>query len=374
MNHHPVLWQSFRGSLVLLAFAASASAATYTLTDVGDPMIPSYVSPYQPRINNAGQVAYTLISTFPDYSGYFYSGGTLTRVPTLSDGHDLPGHDNFALGINDGGYVIGDSRINASSDISHAYVSLAAGPSLDISPYPHDDYSTAFDINNSGLVLGGRNNPGPGTPDPLFLYSIPSGTTTNLTALLPVGASALELNDLGQVFGFTGGSAYYWDGVVHLMPGVTGAVTDFNNLGQLAVTSMNTAYLYSGGVETSLGSLGTQLTSEALNDFATVVGSYNSGIKAGVYGDTEFRAWVSYAGAPLVDLNTLIDPALGWTLLTATDVNELGQITGVGYTPDGNYHPYILTPSAVPEPATYGWTALALLAGLLLRRRAWRRA
>ena len=127
-------------SLVGLGFAAVVAAhplhavVTFSLTDVGDPNIPSYVTPYLPTINNSGQVAYTLISTFPDYSGYFYSAGTLTRIPTLDDHHDLPGHDNFAFDLNDSGYIVGESRINNSSDTSHAYYSPSATSSTDINP------------------------------------------------------------------------------------------------------------------------------------------------------------------------------------------------------------------------------------------------
>lgn len=374
MNTPSVIRTLARAGAALAVLSVPALAASYTLTDVGDPEIPSYVTPYLPVINNSGQVAYTLVSTFPDYSGFYYSGGTLTRVPPLFDGHDLPGHDNFAFAINDDGYVVGESRINASSDISHAYVSFQATSSTDISPYPHDDYSSAFAINNSGLVLGANTTPS-GPPSPLgdlFLYSIPSGTTTNLTALLPDGALATDLNDLGQVFGFTGGSAFYYDGAVHLMAGVTGSVEDFNNNQQLAVYHDNTAFLYSGGMEINLGSLGSNLATHALNDGGTLVGDYDSGIKVGDFDDTSMRAFVSLDGG-IVDLNTLIDPSLGWTLLTANDINENGQITGVGYTPEGTYRPYILTPDRifppVPEPGSFACAGALVLGGLALRRR-----
>lgn len=59
----------------------------------------------------------------------------------------------------------------------------------------------------------------------------------------------------------------------------------------------------------------------------------------------------------MADLNTLIDPASGWTLFDARDINDAGQIVGTG-TISGTQHAFLLTP--VPEPETYAM----LLAGL----------
>jgi hypothetical protein len=72
------------------------------------------------------------------------------------------------------------------------------------------------------------------------------------------------------------------------------------------------------------------------------------------------------------DLNALIDPALGWVLVQAWDINASGQIVGWGTNPSGNREAFLLTPAnaAVPVPA-----ALPLLLGglgalgLLARRR-----
>jgi len=65
------------------------------------------------------------------------------------------------------------------------------------------------------------------------------------------------------------------------------------------------------------------------------------------------------------DLNSLIDPRLQWTLVTANDINNAGQITGSGLI-GGQTHAYLLTP--VPEPASL----LIMTAGVspfFLRRR-----
>jgi len=44
------------------------------------------------------------------------------------------------------------------------------------------------------------------------------------------------------------------------------------------------------------------------------------------------------------DLNTLIDPAEGWGLLGASDINDHGQIVGSGYH-NGVYRAFRMTPA-----------------------------
>ena len=71
------------------------------------------------------------------------------------------------------------------------------------------------------------------------------------------------------------------------------------------------------------------------------------------------------------DLNALIDPASGWTLAEARDVNASGQIVGYG-TLNGQTRGFLLSPiAAVPEPGTTG--LLSLVAGGCVARRARRR-
>ena len=66
------------------------------------------------------------------------------------------------------------------------------------------------------------------------------------------------------------------------------------------------------------------------------------------------------------DLNDLISLASKWTLGTATGVNDLGQIVGVGMI-SGVSHAFLLTPVPVPEPGTA--LLLCLGAWVLCRRR-----
>jgi hypothetical protein len=55
--------------------------------------------------------------------------------------------------------------------------------------------------------------------------------------------------------------------------------------------------------------------------------------------------------AGLQDLNTLIDPSLGWVLLAANDVNDTEQIVGYAFNNfTGQTHAVRLRPMTVPPP------------------------
>ena len=71
-------------------------------------------------------------------------------------------------------------------------------------------------------------------------------------------------------------------------------------------------------------------------------------------------------GDALVDLNTLIDPALGWHIFSARANNDLGQIVGYGCRGDNCGLVRLDLTGAVPEPRT----AWLLVPGLLAMARA----
>jgi probable HAF family extracellular repeat protein len=58
-----------------------------------------------------------------------------------------------------------------------------------------------------------------------------------------------------------------------------------------------------------------------------------------------------YSGGTMTDLNSLIDPASGWELTYASDINDYGWIVGTGQNPSGQQHAFLLKP-IVPEPST----------------------
>jgi probable HAF family extracellular repeat protein len=91
-----------------------------------------------------------------------------------------------------------------------------------------------------------------------------------------------------------------------------------------------------------LGSSGSSANAWAINASGTVVGTGRLG---GIY-----KALLYADGLGLVDLNTLINPANGWFLMAALDINDAGQIVGYGTVmPSGATHAFRLDPSPAPS-------------------------
>jgi probable HAF family extracellular repeat protein len=117
-------------------------------------------------------------------------------------------------------------------------------------------------------------------------------------------------------------------------------------------------FLYSNGKMTDLGPLGSSAGGpQSINASGLAVG-------------WDAAAPSLYKDGKRIDLNTLIPSNAGWTLLSASAINNSGQIAGSGYAP-GGLHAYLLTPTAeAPEPGSLTLLALGAL-GLAAHR--WRR-
>jgi probable HAF family extracellular repeat protein len=80
-------------------------------------------------------------------------------------------------------------------------------------------------------------------------------------------------------------------------------------------------------------------------------------------------------GTTMTDLNSFLDANTrdqGWSLYSASDINDVGQIVGTAVNSiTGEYQAFLLTPTApVPEPETYAMMLAGLgLLGLTARRR-----
>jgi probable HAF family extracellular repeat protein len=275
------------------------------------------------------------------------SVGNATQATVFSNGSvhtlgTLGGTNSYGYGINASGQVVGVS--DTASGAQHGFVTRADGTLADIGPVNGGGSSAANAINDLGQVTGYAETNAAGD---YAAYIYQNGTMNFLATLGGNFAQGYAINNAGMVAGYSGLS----NGDSH-------------------------AFLYANGVMKDLGGLGGYDSyATGINEAGDVVGASN---RAGGGG---YHAFV-YSGGTLKDLNDLIDPALGWTLTYASDINDKGQIAAVGCkvggcsslllsladTGGGDPDP---DPNAVPEPEAFtaGIAGLALF-GLLRRRRA----
>jgi uncharacterized membrane protein len=194
------------------------------------------------------------------------------------------------------------------------------------------------------------------------------------------GTAATELGNLGtdlkgntMSYAYTLNSAGTAIGYADKYVGTTLATN--RNVGHRAVR-----WDASGTVATELGNLGTDSTGVtssdalAINAGGIIVGYAQKYASGGALIGQRGVLWNSDGVA--LDLNTLIDPASGWTLTEADGISDANWVSGIGmFDPDGAAGP--LAPyqraflldvcSAVPEPACSG--ALGCAAAMLIARR-----
>jgi probable HAF family extracellular repeat protein len=198
----------------------------------------------------------------------------------------------------------------------------------------------AFGINNSSQVVGQDSVwccVGPETWDRAAFYR--NGVTTYLPSLSAAdpdlrynNSAAVGINDPGQMVGWScpgSSSPNYCSSSDNPSRAVLWSQTgNIHNLGTLPGDSLSAA--------------------SEIDFFGQVIGSSgNSYVSAGWWPDLASsingRAFVWSEQSGMTDLNTLITPGSGWTLTSASGINDWGQIIGEGIV-DGQPHGFLLTP------------------------------
>ncbi len=284
---------------------ASCIADRYKV--VALPLRPAY-------INEARQVAGTTIG----HRAALWTEKVGLRELPLPDGF----YNSEATAVNDSGHVTGVIYDRAFS--RHRAFTFANGTLTLLS----GEQSHAYSISDSDEVVGESLLAGKTTTGPVFWI----GTTVRSLGGC-CGGSAKSVNTDGEAIGDVYDKngryhAFLWTASGGLQPigppdRYSSAIA-INAQGHVVVQAFFEVFLYAGGSLTRLD-LSPRYPSQprAINNCDVIVGSF------GPFADSE-RAFIWDKSHGFLDLNNHIAPHSGWTLESATSIDDHGEIVGRG--------------------------------------------
>lgn len=298
-----------------------------TMTGLG--FLPGGTSSVAQAINNQGKITGYADVSPTNRHAFLYFGGTMASLGTLG------GPNSVGRAINEQGDVTGSSRQTVDNH-NHTFV-WRAGQLIHITPY-HNFYSCdAFGINEAGQACGITALWA--TNDRWWGYVWFDANTNglhdagemivlgSLGVIYSVGSlsSALALNEVGQVVGFTGITNTWWPHHAFL-------ITSSNGQWKIPAGSPNPT----NSLMRDLGVLGGPTNNSyarAINNQAWIVGNAD-------LPDRPNQAFLWRNGA-MTNLNDLIAGNSGWVLTNATGINEHNEIVGSGFF-NGQARAYLL--------------------------------
>ena len=380
-------------ALVASAAAGAADASTNYKLTVLQP-IPGYnrtaagsAGEYSIGINNAGQTTGRSRggpSSSPTAATSWNTNGIGIALATPTGAAYSRGYD-----INDKGVAVGTIAVGGVGDDFKRAVRWTTPGTYDYFLTDNGFYSDTAGINNNGWITGIQYfAPQDGVSFRAFVWS-PDGTTRWISALAPGHTVTLQgINGSNVAAGFdidqnTGAyTAVRWTeagGLVALQAGGGGfdLAVGINDLGVATGLETNAGGSTFGARWDAAGNLIylNQLSgavgsdsSYGINNFGVSTGDTLFASCADSTNITCFRATIWDAAGNPTNLNDVVDPALGYTLLTANGINDHGLIFGQLLRGDGLQFAYLLTP--VPEPGTWAMMLVGFgLVGAVARRR-----
>lgn len=289
----------------------------------------------------------TQIAGFRNPEGWVWDVGTGYRMLGF-----LPGYSfSLARALDAAGNACGYSGVEATGPQPARAVRFKTDGTVEDLGTLGGRYSLGWEMNRAGKIVGDAGTLPNSTDWHAFLWEEGVG----MTDLDPGSADshARDVNEFDVVAGYLGTNhAFRWDagnGLVDL-----GAPTGYPNsfaygincanqlCGSASTANGNSEVFvrYTDGVGWELlGGVGQSNRASKINDFGQVVGT-------GAVSGFTAQAVLYTDGFGLQALDSLIDPALGWTLQGANDINERGQITGFGkVAATGETHAYRLDPA-----------------------------
>lgn len=286
-------------------------------------------------VNSRGQVVGVATNTVPDaYSlfqwssefnhfdpypypyqerAFLWQDGMMTDLGTLGTGTDAWGQ-----AINERGQVVGISYTSSTPNQVATPCSFGGAPIPTQDPFLWENGKMTdlgglggtcgfpYWLDNYGRVVGASDLAGDQVQH-AFLWTKAKGMQ-DLGTLGGSYSAASLINDFGQIVGgsYLAGNtqlhAVLWDETIHDLGALNGC-----------------AYAF------------------AINNRGQVVGNWgNNGCNQGAF------LWED--GGPMVDLSTLISPGTHLSGLGAVNINDRGEIAGLGHTPSGHDHAILLIP------------------------------